>query len=206
MNKKGKFGKSLFGFKRADVIDYIEQANTDSITAIKDKDDTINSLKEQLAAKTTELEAANAQNTELNEQIKAVEIEFAQMKQLAVELKNELNVFEEKSKQIGEVYVEAKVSADRIIRDANENADNIVNTANFCAAKTLSDITDAQKDIVTAKRSFYDMMGEFEKRLETISQSINTAKSKISPTTGFSVNTNITEDDLFNSSVLPDHK
>ncbi len=196
MNKNGKFGKSLFGFKRADVIDYIEQASNDSISIIHQRDDTINSLTEQL-------NAANELNTQLNEQLKSVENEFAQMRQLANELKHELSTFEEKSKQIGEVYVEAKVSANRIIQDANESADCIVKTANSCAVRTLNDITDAQKDIVSAKRSFYDMMGEFEKRLETISQSINTAKSKISPIE-FRVNTDITEDDLLNSSVLPD--
>ncbi len=196
MNKNGKFGKSLFGFKRADVIDYIEQTNTDSIATIKERDDTIAELNSQLAA-------ANELNAQLKEQLKEVEFEFSQMHTLANELKGELDNLDAKSKQIGEVYVEAKVSADRIIRDATDSADAIVTTAQTCAARTLSDINDAQKDIVSAKRSFYDMMGEFERRLDSISQSISIAKSKLSPS-GFTVNTDITEDDLVNGSVLPD--
>lgn len=200
MNKTGKFGKSLFGFKRADVIDYIEQASTDSISAIKERDDTIASLTEQLSS-------AAELNAQLNEQLQAVEVEFEQMRQLASNLKGELDKFEEKSKQIGEVYVEARVSADRIIRSANDSADAIVSTAQSCAAQTLSDINDAQSDIASAKRNFYDMMSDFEKRLETISRSIMTAKAKITPATaGFTVNTDITEDDLLNGSVLPDNK
>ncbi len=200
MNKNGKFGKSLFGFKRADVIDYIEQTNNDSIATIKERDDTIAMLNKQISD-------ASALNAQLEEQLKSVEAEFTLMRQLADELKGELDRFDEKSKQIGEVYVEAKVSANRIIKDATENADGIVSTAQSCAAQTLSDITDAQTDIMTAKRSFYDMMGEFEKRLEAISQSIITAKSRISPTVhGFTVNTDITEDDLLNGSVLPNNK
>ncbi len=206
MSKKGKFGKSLFGFKRADVIDYIEQSNSDSISAIKERDDSIAALTEQLNKAKAELDAAKAINDDLKCQIKAVELEFAQMRVIAAELKSELDKFDAKSKQIGEVYVEAKVSADKIIKSATENAESIVTTAKTCAAETLSEITDAQSDIASAKRSFYDMMSDFDKRLDAIAKSILTAKSKISPAaSSFTVNTEITEDDLLNGSVLPNN-
>lgn len=198
MNKNGKFGKSLFGFKRADVIDYIEKAAADSFDTVNEKDKIIKKLSEQN-------EQLIHDNAQLNEQVKAVEAEFAQMRMLATELKKEIGEFETKSKQIGEAYVEAKVSADKIIRDASESADNIVKSANTCAEKTLSKITDAQSDIVNAKRSFYDMMNEFEKRLDSISVSISSAKARISPT-GFNVNSEITEDDLLSHSILPEKK
>ncbi len=207
MNKKGKFSKSLFGFKRADVIDYIEQTSNEAYATVQDREDTIALLNEHLKTAKDELKSEKRINAELNEQLKAVELEFVQMKELAAVLKAGLEGYEQKSKQIGEVYVEAKVSANKIIRDANNSADQIVSTAQSCANKTLNDIADAQSDIVMAKRGFYDMMDEFEKRLEAISESIIAAKSKISPTNSvFSVKTDITEDDLLNDAVLPNNK
>ena len=203
MNNNGKFGKSLFGFNRNDVIDFIENMAADAEKILNERDVTIEELKQTIAEKDQAIANAQKQNSELNEKIKSVEAEILQLREIAEKFRDEINSRSAMNERIGEVYVEAKESAERLIQKAARSADEIVKSANFCAEKTLDNISGAQADIINAKQKLISMATDFEKKLDSISESIKSAKSHISAA-DFSGKKEITEDELESRLILPD--
>ena len=203
MNNNGKFGKALFGFNRNDVIDFIENMATDAEKTLNERDVTIEELKQTIAEKDQAIANAHKQNSELNEKIKSVEAEILQLREIAEKFRDEMNSRSAMNERIGEVYVEAKESAERLIQKAARSADEIVKSANSCAEKTLDNISGAQADIINAKQKLISMATDFEKKLDSISESIKSAKSHISAA-DFSGKKEITEDELESRLILPD--
>ncbi len=191
----GNFGTSMFGFKRERVIDYIEQITIEhnaEKTAITQK---LNATQEALMQSQTE-------NANLKESVALCEQQLADLRELALQLKQEVEKNNQLHEKIGDVFVEAKCTANRIIETATENAHTIVNSANNCAANTLEDIASAQTRLDSVRNELETMLSDFDQKLDSITRSLNSAKSYIKPTNGFTINTNITEDDLINSSVI----
>jgi len=189
-----KFGTSMFGFKRKKVIDYIESVNVEYT-------DKINDLSNQLESAQQSLKIAACENETLKNNITLCETQLAQLTQMAKELKERVEADEQMHQKIGDIFVEAKHSASTIIENATENAHSIVRSANECAASTLDDIDLTRSKLNTVRTDLSQMINEFDKALNSISISLDKAKSAIRPN-GFNVNTDITEDDLIGGSVI----
>ncbi len=189
-----KFGTSMFGFKRKRVIDYIESVNTEHT-------DKIEELNKKLQLAQAALDAANKENSSLRDNVTQCEAQLQQLVALSQELRARVEADELIRQQIGDVFIEAKQSATTIIENATESAHSIVRSANECAVSTLDDIAHTRSQLDTVREDLDKMLKEFDKTLESISTSLDKAKSSIKPS-GFSVNTDITEDDLIGNSII----
>lgn len=189
-----KFGTSMFGFKRSMVIDYIESVNVEHT-------EVINNLTQQLNNTNQALNDAKAENSALKNNLKVCEEQLTNLNLMAQELRRRIEENEQMHQKIGDIFVEAKNSANTIIENATESAHSIVRSANECAANTLDDIAQTRSKLDNVRSDLSKMLNEFDSALNSISASLDKAKSDIKPN-GFKVNTEITEDDLIGGSVI----
>lgn len=189
-----KFGTSMFGFKRKRVIDYIENVNAEHTEKIEE-------LNNKLQVAQSALEEAAKENAALRENIAHCESELAQLVQMAQELRARVEADEQMHQKIGDIFVEAKHSATTIIENATESAHSIVRSANECAVSTLDDIAHTRSQLDGVRGDIEKMLTEFDKTLAGITASLDKAKSAIKPA-GFTINTDITEDDLIGNSII----
>ncbi len=141
MSDSIKLKKSLFGFKKHSVLDYIS-------TVSKNVDD-------KLFLKDNEIKKHKKAIEELNATIEKLNKEIAD--------------FEEEKKKISELYIHAEEMSAKIIKEAEEKAQNLISDAN-------SDI-ESKKEKFMAEQA--EKRIEFDKELDSKKAIISSYKSEV---------------------------
>ena len=153
------FRGSLFGFKKSDVINYIENAN-------KGYAENQEALKEKIEE--LELQIAN-----LTDDIKALEEEKERLNNIQESNVRRYEEIEKLSEEIGQLYVNAKIEAKEIVADALTQRDNL----NEEIKGKISAINEANEKFAKIKSDFEASLNTFSKALDDISDSAQLLQS-----------------------------
>lgn len=155
------FRKSLFGFNREDVMDYIEKANKDFAKKETELDEKISDLNGTI-------DEANKRIEELNES--------------RAQLERELKVFNDKndeierlSQNIGKLYLVAQANAKSVIENAKESETLAANEVE----KNIVSIDEAHRSLDEIRNEIMRTSTEFTKEVENLMSRLNETKEKI---------------------------
>lgn len=155
------FRKSLFGFNREDVMDYIEKANKDFAKKETELDEKISDLNVTIGE-------ANKRIEELNES--------------RAQLERELKVFNDKndeierlSQNIGKLYLVAQANAKSVIENAKESETLAANEVE----KNIVSIDEAHRSLDEIRNEIMRTSTEFTKEVENLMSRLNETKEKI---------------------------
>ena len=196
MATNGRFKKALFGFRKSAVLDYVEEYQ-------KDSRETIDALKKELAECQEQLAQANAVNAELESKLQECEGAVDELHSLAESLQAQVSEQAELHHRIGDVYVEAKADAKRILEDADSNAQNILQAAKDSTNVTLRQIDDTVSEMSAIKTSVDALAYHFGEKLSLIDSALSALRQKLSSAKHASA---ITSDELMAKGVLPSKK
>ena len=203
-----KFKKSLFGgFRRRDVLQFIEEFAGEKADEIHDLTEKVNQLqtkRNQIATERAELEE-RAKNQE--ERLAVVEEELAKvtseskaslqllkerdvkiafLEDKAQKLTIKLEACESKSRkydklsvEIGEMILEAKQSAEVIIRQAEHRSAELTAETDAAVDSLSADLQCFLQQLGQIKTNLHTMLGNVDSQIETIENSLYTAKSQI---------------------------
>lgn len=187
MSTNGKFKKSMFGFNKASVLEYVEAIQ-------KENFEETSRLNAELSDYKTKYEDAVKINNELNEKVAECEASLIELKNMADSLMAEVEKNQQLHSQIGEVYVEAKADAIKIVNQADKNAKDMLSSADKSASFTIDQINITRDDLGKLQRSLEQSVSEFAKKLSQIDSTLKVAKSKLASKN--KLNTGISDDDL----------
>lgn len=187
MSTNGKFKKSMFGFNKASVLEYVEAIQ-------KENFEETSRLNAELSDYKTKYEDAVKINNELNEKVAECEASLIELKNMADSLMAEVEKNQQLRSQIGEVYVEAKAYAIKIVNQADKNAKDMLSSADKSASFTIDQINTTRDDLGKLQRSLEQSVSEFAKKLSQIDSTLKVAKSKLASKN--KLNTGISDDDL----------
>ena len=187
MSTNGKFKKSMFGFNKASVLEYVEGIQ-------KENYDNTTKLNAELNNYKAKYEEATKLNNELNEKVSECEASLVELKNMADSLMAEVEKNQQLHTQIGDVYVEAKADAMKIVNQADKNAKEMLSSADESASFTINQISVTRDDLSKLQKSLESSVAEFSKKLSQIDSTLKTAKSKLKAK-GLG-NTGISDDDL----------
>ena len=155
------FKKSLFGFNREDVFNYIENTHK----AFKDKEDTLNKKIDELSS---DLKLSKQQEEKL----------LAEKQELDLKL-NEFNrkyeEIERLSENIGKLYLVAQTNARAIINNSDENAKVAIEEVN----KNLFSIDEAHKSLQELRQRITKTSDDFVKEVDRLMSSLTEARIKV---------------------------
>ena len=187
MSTNGKFKKSMFGFNKASVLEYVEAIQ-------KENFEETSRLSAELSDYKTKYEDAVKINNELNEKVAECEASLIELKNMADSLMAEVERNQLLHSQIGEVYVEAKADAIKIVNQADKNAKDMLSSADKSASFTIDQINTTRDELGKLQKSLEQSVTEFAKKLSQIDSTLKVAKSKL--TSNSKLNTGISDDDL----------
>ena len=187
MSTNGKFKKSMFGFNKASVLEYVEGIQ-------KENYDNTTKLNAELSDYKAKYEEAVKLNNELNEKVSECEASLVELKNMADSLIAEVERNHQLHTQIGDVYVEAKADAMKIVNQADKSAKEMLSSADESASFTINQISVTRDDLSKLQKSLESSVAEFSKKLSQIDLTLKTAKSKLKAK-GLG-NTGISDDDL----------
>lgn len=194
MAKSGTFKSAMFGgFRKSAVLDYIEDYQRDS-------QNTIASLNTELEECRKQYQAAASENEELARKVDECETALAELRELAGLLTEKLKEQTDLHTRIGDVYVEAKADARRIIEHAGEDAKTILEAADTTASMTVDHISDTVSHLKGIQTDFESLVHTFSEKIAQIDRSLSSAKAKISSN---KAKKTITSEDLESNGVLP---
>ncbi len=187
MSTNGKFKKSMFGFNKASVLEYVEAIQ-------KENFEETSRLNAELSDYKTKYEDAVKINNELNEKVAECEASLIELKNMADSLMAEVERNQLLHSQIGEVYVEAKADAIKIVNQADKNAKDMLSSADKSASFTIDQINTTRDELGKLQKSLKQSVTEFAKKLSQIDSTLKVAKSKLASKN--KLNTGISDDDL----------
>ena len=196
MAANGRFKKSLFGFRKSAVLDYVEAYQRDSQA-------TIDGLQQELADCRAALAQATAENTELSAKVAECTDALQELKELADALSAQVKEQAELHNRIGDVYVEAKADAKRIVADADSDARSILKAADDTASMTVRHIDDTVSELSGVKTNMEAMARHLGEKLAQIDAALTSARRRLASSRQPDA---ITSDDLQAKGVLPFHK
>lgn len=203
MSANGRFKKSLFGFRKSSVLNYIEEYQTEYASKAQEDENKINELTDSLSNLEEQYKQAVAINLALEGKLQECEGAIAELTAMAQELQVEVDKNKNLHEKIGNVYVEAKADAKQIVDNASDNARSIINTADrsagFTAAQiesTVDDLTNIRSDLERSVRSFNDRIKQINSTLSDVKAQLSNHKAK-NP---------VTDDELAAMGILPTTK
>lgn len=156
------FRKSVFGFNRFDVIEYIEKMHKTFLEKENKLNSNIENLKDELKQSNSEIDALNLKNKELSEELN----EFYAKK----------DEIEKLSENIGKLYLVAQANAQAIMENSKNSAEIIDNEV----VKNINAIDDAHFSLSEVKENITEMSNGFVSNLNKLLSSLNTTKEQIS--------------------------
>ncbi len=158
------FRKSIFGFNRSDVIEYIEKLQ--SSFEVKAEDDSLNitaqELADKLAVAETEIRRLTSEKQEMEEKYKDYQEKYEQIARL--------------SEDIGKLYLVAKSNAKAIMENSENSAVLVANEVD----KNLQTIETAQESLSEFKSIIEKTSNLFGAEVDKILSSLSATKEKIS--------------------------
>ena len=154
------FKNSLFGFKKRDVLSYIEQAQKKSA--------------EKEAELLKEITALKAENSTLKDDIKALNEEKERLENIQEEYIKRYNEVEKMSEDIGKLYLTAQTNAKEIVEQSLKERELIDKEIE----DNLTAIEEMHASLDSVKKDVVSSAGEFSLELEKLFQKFNEAKAK----------------------------
>lgn len=200
MSANGRFKKSLFGFKKSSVLNYIEEYQAD----YKAKSDAADEKLKELSEKFNELEAkyndAIAVNIALEGKLSECEAALGELTSTATELQSEIERNKNLHEKIGDVYIEAKADAKQIVDTASGNAKNILKTADRSVGFTAEQIENTVEDLSSIRHDLERSVRSFNDRIHQINATLSDVKSQLSR---HKTKNPVTDDELAAMGILP---
>ena len=155
------FRSSLFGFKKSDVIEYIESANKQNAERNIDLEEKIKDL---------ELQIKN-----LNDDILAAKQENERLQNIQGEYIQKYAEVEQLSEDIGKLYISAQSTAKEIVEQARIDKQAI----NQEIIENVADIEEMNTSFGNLKTDFDACMKLFSNAIERLNSTFLLAKSKL---------------------------
>lgn len=217
-----KFKKSLFGgFRRRDVLQFIEEFAGEKADEINELTEKVNQLQTKLNDTQTELQTRCAERNQIateraelaekakkqEERLAAIEMDLAKREseskaslqllkerdvkiafledksqRLAVKLEaceNKSRKYDQLSVEIGEMILEAKQSAEVIIRQAEHRSAELTAETDAAVDHLSADLQCFLQQLGQIKANLHTMLGNVDAQIETIENSLYTAKDQI---------------------------
>lgn len=217
-----KFKKSLFGgFRRRDVLQFIEEFAAEKADEIHDLTEKVNQLQAKLNDTQTELQTRCAERNQIATQreelaekakqqeerlavmeedlkkasseskaslqlLKERDVKIAFLEDKAQKLTIKLEACESKSRkydklsvEIGEMILEAKQSAEVIIRQAEHRSAELTAETDAAVDNLSADLQCFLQQLGQIKTNLHTMLGNVDSQIETIENSLYTAKDRI---------------------------
>lgn len=184
---------SLFGgFKKSDVLNVIEQLQTETadvkesldikreevlelkskINELQDKLDELSGLGDKLAEKEREVE-------ELNEKLEAALLKNKQLCEKSVEYDEKSERLRRAEKQIGAAYIDARRYSDDLVENAKSKAKDIGAFASQDIKREASEIESLLKDVDAISRKFNSSIEQLHKDVYALSSKLNSSASNL---------------------------
>ena len=184
---------SLFGgFKKSDVLNLIEQLQTETadvkesldikreevlelknkINELQDKLDELSGLGDKLAEKEKEVE-------ELTEKLDAAILENKQLSEKSVEYDEKSERLRRAEKQIGAAYIDARRYSDDLVENAKSKAKDIGAFASQDIKREATEIESLLKDVDAISKKFNSSIEQLHKDVYALSSKLNSSASNL---------------------------
>ena len=184
---------SLFGgFKKSDVLNLIEQLQTETadvkesldikreevlelknkINELQDKLDELSGLGDKLAEKEREVE-------ELTEKLEAAILENKQLSEKSVEYDEKSERLRRAEKQIGAAYIDARRYSDDLVENAKSKAKDIGAFASQDIKREATEIESLLKDVDAISKKFNSSIEQLHKDVYALSSKLNSSASNL---------------------------
>lgn len=192
-NEKIIMKTSLFGgFKKSDVLDYIENLQNDAADLNSELDkkrkESLELRKkiEELEEKVSELseiskaiEEKDARISELGEKLRNSKDECAQYKEKLFEYQDKSERLSRAEKQIGAAYIDARRYSDEIIDNAKSKAKDIGALASQDVKHQANEIEQLLRDVDAVSKKFNSSLEQLHKDVYALSTKLNTSASNL---------------------------
>ena len=184
---------SLFGgFKKSDVLNLIEQLQTETsdvkesldikreevlelkkkINVLEQKLDDLSGLNSKLAEKEKEVE-------ELTEKIESLTLENKQLSERSVEFDEKSEKLRRAEKQIGAAYIDARRYSDDLVENAKSKAKDIGAFASQDIKREATEIEALLKDVDAISKKFNSSIEQLHKDVYALSSKLNSSASNL---------------------------
>ena len=184
---------SLFGgFKKSDVLNLIEQLQTETadvkesldikreevlelknkINELQDKLNELSGLGDKLAEKEKEVE-------ELTEKLEATILENKQLSEKSVEYDEKSERLRRAEKQIGAAYIDARRYSDDLVENAKSKAKDIGAFASQDIKREATEIESLLKDVDAISKKFNSSIEQLHKDVYALSSKLNSSASNL---------------------------
>ena len=155
------FKKSLFGFNRSDVMEYIERSQK-TFTSKETE------LTEQIKKLSDELELSNENYLKLNAEKNEIAEKLADFNEKYEEI-------ERLSENIGKLYLVAQANARAIMENSEKSAAKAIEEVN----KNLSLINDTHESLDELKKNIIKASDDFVAEVDALISSLNNTKAEV---------------------------
>ncbi len=200
MSANGRFKKSLFGFRKSSVLNYIEEYQAEYIAKAEEDENKIGQLTEQLSELEQQYKQAVEINLALEGKLTECESAIVELSAMAHQLQCEVDNNKNLHEKIGNVYVEAKADAKQIVDNASDNARDIIKTADRSAGFTAAQIETTVEDLTSIRSDLERSVKSFNDRIKQINSTLSEVKSKLS---NHKAKNPVTDDELAAMGILP---
>ena len=184
---------SLFGgFKKSDVLNVIEQLQTETadvkesldvkreevlelknkINELQDKLDELTNLGDRLAEKEKEVD-------ELKGKLEAALLENKQLSEKSVEYDEKSEKLRRAEKQIGAAYIDARRYSDDLVENAKSKAKDIGTFASQDIKREATEIESLLKDVDAISKKFNSSIEQLHKDVYALSSKLNSSASNL---------------------------
>lgn len=200
MSANGSFKKSLFGFKKSSVLDYIEQYQLQFKSQAEESEAKIKALTEQLTHLEDEYQKAVQINQALEQKVKDCETAIADLSAAAASMQEEILRKRDLHEKIGNIYVEAKADAKQILQTASDDARSLLDSADRSANFTAEQIQDTVENLTGIRSDLESSVRSFDDRIQQINRTLNEVRSRLKRCR---TDSTVTDDDLDALGILP---
>lgn len=180
------------GFKKSDVLAYIEtlQNDTAELTSELDKKraeslelrkkiDVLEEKTEQLSNISKVIEEKDTRIAELEAKLKSVSAESEQYKDRLLEYQNKSEKLSRAEKQIGAAYIDARRYSDEIVDNAKAKAKDIGALASQDVKSQANDIEQLLRDVDAVSKKFNSSLEQLHKDVYALSKKLNSSASNL---------------------------
>ena len=178
MNSDRLLKKSLFGgFKREDVLDYIEKLQSENVSLADELREKSAECAEGVSAE--EFEALRAENEELKAEIESLRSQIQELEEKASADPSDYDKFSgEKS---GALIQDAMKYSDSLVNGAKETAGKALETAGASINSAASDIRSAGERVTTAQVNLNYSLDAIKQSVDSLIEELGSVSEKICP-------------------------
>lgn len=180
------------GFKKSDVLAYIETLQNDAaeLTSELDKKraeslelrkkiDVLEEKTEELSNISKVVEEKDTRIAELEAKLKSVSAESEQYKDRLLEYQNKSEKLSRAEKQIGAAYIDARRYSDEIVDNAKAKAKDIGALASQDVKSQANDIEQLLRDVDAVSKKFNSSLEQLHKDVYALSKKLNSSASNL---------------------------